>query len=526
MTLGCMVFAILTLVESDTKHGKFLSSQPRDDILRFQTWPNTTFNHTARPTIVLQMKITEAKREEGTYPQLLSIKHSTGKEGTTSMGSDVSIDSNKEPENILFEDVESSKFLQYDENEYEETVRNIRDISGSLRHFSIATHGVTSAVNHSFPVYTIQLHLGTPAQNMDLVVDTVNDVVSIKCGGPNTCLTRSSRYCSYNSHISTTFERMSCASATCQQIRKSKRKEYYCKSSKTPCSFNRLGFENGQWVVDNVRLHYGGSGNTSMISRTIFGCTPTKSTPSTISGYLGLSRGPFSFISQLSAKKFSYCLVPIAQGRMGSTSPIMIGSEANLNNSLYGELARPGISRAQTTPLFLSDDPTLQNYHLLSLQGIEVNGVLITVPRDMFDGEPRGNTIIDTVIPFTLLHHDAYEPLAAAIKSMVNYPLVDLRGSWARSDVCFNVTGVPRLSLPIITFKFAGGADWRAPITSSYILGAENMACLAILPASKRIPVTVLGNYFQQNFQLAFDLEQSLLHFEYQYCSMWSSSSA
>ncbi|GLT75782.1 hypothetical protein SLA2020_474800 [Shorea laevis] len=87
-------------------------------------------------------------------------------------------------------------------------------------------------------------------------------------------------------------------------------------------------------------------------------------------------------------------------------------------------------------------------------------------------------------------------------------------------DLCVNVSGVSRPSLPRLRFRLIGNSVFSPPPRNYFIETAEQVMCLAIQPVNSETGFSVIGNLMQQGFLLEFDRERSRLGFSRHGCAL------
>lgn len=123
---------------------------------------------------------------------------------------------------------------------------------------------------------------------------------------------------------------------------------------------------------------------------------------------MGLGQGPLSLISQfgaVTAKKFSYCLVPLGSSK---TSPLYIGDSAVASGVAYTPMLNNRVN------------PT---FYYAGVTGITVNGKKVNYPAGTFDIDASGSGgfILDSGTTLTYLETAAFGPVVE-VPNPVQFP--------------------------------------------------------------------------------------------------------
>ncbi|KAJ3670367.1 hypothetical protein LUZ60_010691 [Juncus effusus] len=335
--------------------------------------------------------------------------------------------------------------------------------------------------------YVMDLKIGTPPLEISGIADTGSDLIWTQCANCKKCFTQPTK--KYNPSKSRSFSQLPCNSAFCTGLNG---------PPKTCCFYN---FTYGSAIIQGTigtETFTVGSPNAVKKQNIVFGCT-TKTTFldttvdfSNSTGLIGLGRGPYSLITQLREKKFSYCV----NADVSTTSPLFLGSSAKLKGN--------GI---KSTPFntILKDDIHYQ----LNLEGISLGDTLLPIPSGVFPLNTDGSSgfVIDSGSSYSAIISYAYDVIKDAVKSVVNLSMV----SNSDFDLCFSITASsPPPHLPDMTFHLSG-ADLVLPQDNYMTLVDEVTYCLAMSNSSDG---SILGNYQQKNMHFLYDLEKEVLSFE------------
>jgi hypothetical protein len=224
------------------------------------------------------------------------------------------------------------------------------------------------------------------------------------------------------------------------------------------------------------------------------------------SGIVGFGRNPLSLVSQLSIRRFSYCLTSYASGRK---STLLFGS---LSGGVYGDATGP----VQTTPLLQSlQNPTFYYVHLT---GLSVGARRLRIPESAFALRPDGSggVIVDSGTALTLLPGAVLTEVVRAFRQQLRLPFAN--GGNPEDGVCFLVPAAWRRSsstsqvpVPRMAFHFQG-ADLDLP-RRNYVLDDHRRGRLCLLLADSGDDGSTIGNLVQQDMRVLYDLEAETLSF-------------
>lgn len=349
--------------------------------------------------------------------------------------------------------------------------------------------------------FLMQIGIGSPALTYNAIVDTGSDLIWTQCKPCRKCYQQPGQI--YDPSKSRTFSKVPCDSTFCQAL-----PESYCSPDcQYAYQYGDSSFTTGILAFDTFTLETAATlskmTGSVPLSHLAFGCGHDNEGGGFTQGggLVGLGRGPLSLISQLGNKvsnKFSYCLVSM-DDPASKTSPLLFGDSADLHGR--------GI---KSTPLVRSDSqPT---FYYLQLEGISVHGSRLDLPQGTFDlnADGSGGFIIDSGTTITYLPNDAYSTLKSAVQQNINLRPAD--GSATGLDDCYTLPPhTSKITVPTITFHFAGGADFVLPAANAFIADEESgLLCLAMGGSSGP---SIFGNIQQQNFHILYDLGMNKLSF-------------
>ncbi|GJW13911.1 aspartyl protease family protein 2 [Tanacetum coccineum] len=368
--------------------------------------------------------------------------------------------------------------------------------------------------------YFVTLHLGTPPQPLLLIADTGSDLVWVACSAcRDNCAATRPPHSAFLARHSSSYCLHHCYEPECGLV-PHPRPERACNKTRfhTPCryeySYADGSITNGFFAKEKTSFN-SSSGGLELLQHDslAFGCGfevsgPSVSGPSFngAQGVMGLGRGPVSLVTQLGSRfgnKFSYCLKDYTKSPP-PTSYLLIGVGAKK-------------SRMRYTPL--QANPLSSTFYYISVQSVYVDNVKLRISPTVWNIDKMGNggTIIDSGTTLTFLPDPAYRHVVAAFRRRVKLPTPD--GAPPNFDLCYNVSGVSRLSLPRLSFKLVGNSLFSPAVGNYFIDTAEDVKCLALQSVTSPGGLSVIGNLMQQGFLFEFDIGKSQLGFSHTGCS-------
>ncbi|MCO5602288.1 hypothetical protein L7F22_056417 [Adiantum nelumboides] len=273
------------------------------------------------------------------------------------------------------------------------------------------------------------------------------------------------------------------------------------------------GTTTGLLVSDTFR--FGTLSRPRAFPGTIFGCS-SKNVGSFNPGHgvLSLGRGRLSIPTQLGHSNivyrvFSYCL---PQRYSDITSTLTFGPPPSIPaGTVY-------------TPMVTNPVRVDQHYFFVHLTGISVGHVLLDLPDDIFQIDPRtgaGGTYIASGTTVTYMPKNAYRILRDTFRAAISASAAQLSLAdpiLRYLDTCYRpLQRDPLHGVPSITFHFAGGADLQVP--PEHVLmpiqrpgHADNRLCLGF-SGDDYFGSIVIGNVHQQRVFFIFDTENTRIGF-------------
>ncbi|XP_075637910.1 aspartic proteinase PCS1 isoform X2 [Castanea sativa] len=336
---------------------------------------------------------------------------------------------------------------------------------------------------------TVSLTVGTPPQNVSMVIDTGSELSWLHCNKtPNFPTT-------FDPARSTSYSPIPCSSPTCTTQTQDFPIPASCDNNNlchATLSYADASSSEGNLASDTF---YFGS---SDIPGTVFGCMDSS----------------FSSNSDEDSK---------STGLMG----LLLLGEANfswltpLNYTPLIEISTP-------LPYFDRVAYTVQ------LEGIKVSDKLLSLPKSVFvpDHTGAGQTMVDSGTQFTFLLGPVYTALkneflnrTAGILRVLEDPNFVFQGAM---DLCYRVPlnqlKLPRL--PTVTLMFRGAemtvsGDWILYRVPGQVRGSDSVHCLTFGNSDLLgVEAFVIGHHHQQNVWMEFDLEKSRIGLAQMRCDL------
>ncbi|KQK10539.1 aspartic proteinase PCS1 [Brachypodium distachyon] len=371
---------------------------------------------------------------------------------------------------------------------------------------------------------TVSLAVGTPPQNVTMVLDTGSELSWLLCGS-GASRTNATTKSSFRPRASATFAAVPCASAECRS--RDLPSPPSCddgggagaSSGRRRCRVS-LSYADGSSSDGALATDVFAVGSATPSLRAAFGCMASAfdSSPDGVAsaGLLGMNRGALSFVSQAGTRRFSYC----------------ISDRDDAGVLLLGHSDLPNFLPLNYTPLYQPSLPLPyfdRVAYSVQLLGILVGSKPLPIPASVLapDHTGAGQTMVDSGTQFTFLLGDAYAALKAEFYRQstpflraLDEPSFAFQGAF---DTCFRVprgmSPPPGRLLPSVTLRFNGaemvvGGDrllYKVPGERRGGAGADDDAvwCLTFGNADM-VPIMayVIGHHHQMNLWVEYDLER------------------
>ncbi|XWS10372.1 hypothetical protein CRYUN_Cryun39dG0071700 [Craigia yunnanensis] len=329
----------------------------------------------------------------------------------------------------------------------------------------------------------MKLSFGTPPVEYLAIADTGSDLIWIQCAPcPQTkCYSQGSS--PFDPQASSTYQKLSCDSETCQALPKKKclntnDYEYYY-------SYVDKSYTIGILSTDTLSFD-SSNGQKAAFPTSTFGCGHNNQGHfrSPGAGLVGLGGGPLSLVSQIGTQidhRFSYCLVPLSAK---SSSKLIFGQEAIIS--------QPG---AVSTPLITKNPPTV---YFLTLEGVSIGD------KTAQAASSQGNIIIDSGTTLAILESNFYNSIETMVKEAIGAePVQDSSGAYS---LCYGAE--TNINVPEMVFHFTG-ADLRLQPVNIFAVNGDLLYMLIVDNDTNSL--SIFGNSAQINFQVEYDLQKKTL---------------
>ncbi|KAF8718760.1 hypothetical protein HU200_025062 [Digitaria exilis] len=372
---------------------------------------------------------------------------------------------------------------------------------------------------------TVSVAVGTPPQNVTMVLDTGSELSWLLCNGTTSA---------FNASASSTYGAFRCPSPECRWRGRDLPSPPFCapppsNSCRVSLSYADASSADGVLAADTFLL-----GSAPPPVPALFGCvtsyysaTGINSSEPATTGLLGMNRGVLSFVTQTNTRRFAYCIAP-GDGPgllvLGGDVPLALAPPLNYT---------PLVEISQPLPYF---DRVAYS---VELEGIRVGAALLPIPKSVLapDHTGAGQTMVDSGTQFTFLLADAYAALKAefanktrALLDPLNEPGFVFQGAF---DACFRaaegqVAAASRL-LPEVGIVLRGAEVavagekllYRVPGERRGEGGAEAVWCLTFGSSDMAgMSAYVIGHHHQQNVWVEYDLQNGRVGFAPARCDL------
>ncbi|KAL6142136.1 hypothetical protein ACLB2K_060419 [Fragaria x ananassa] len=358
---------------------------------------------------------------------------------------------------------------------------------------------------HHNVTLTVSVTVGTPPQNVSMVIDTGSELSWLNCNR--------TRNFTFDPTRSSSYKPIPCSSPTCTTRTRDLSIPASCDSNKlchATLTYADFSSSEGSLAADAFSI-----GSSSGTSGLVFGCMdsifdPNSEEDSKNTGLMGMNRGSLSFVSQMEFPKFSYCI-----------------SESDFSGVLLlGDTNFSWVAPLNYTPLIQISTPLPyfdRVAYTVQLEGIKVANKLLPIPKSDFepDHTGAGQTMVDSGTQFTFLLGPVYTALrteflnqTAHILRVYEDPNFVFQGAM---DLCYRVglnqSKLPQL--PSVTLMFRGA---EMKVTGKQLLyrvrgevrGNDSLWCFTFGNSDLLgVEAFVIGHHHQQNVWMEFDLHNS-----------------
>ncbi|KAF8103801.1 hypothetical protein N665_0185s0071 [Sinapis alba] len=333
---------------------------------------------------------------------------------------------------------------------------------------------------HHNVTLTVTLTVGTPPQNISMVIDTGSELSWLRCNrtsNPNPVN-------NFDPTLSSSYSPIPCSSPTCRTRTRDFLIPASCDSDKL-CHAT-LSYADASSSEGNLAAEIFHLGNSTNNSSLVFGCMGSVSgsdpeEDSKTTGLLGMNRGSLSFISQMGFPKFSYCIS---------------GTDDFPGFLLLGDSNFTWLTPLNYTPLIRISTPLPyfdRVAYTVQLTGIKVNGPVYTALRTEFLNQTNGTLTVydepDFVFQGTMDLCYLISPFRIRTGILHRLPSVSLVFEGAE----IAVSGQPLL--------------YRVPHLT---VGNDSVYCFTFGNSDLMgMEAYVIGHHHQQNMWIEFDLQRS-----------------
>ncbi|KAM3275720.1 hypothetical protein ACQJBY_044217 [Aegilops geniculata] len=356
--------------------------------------------------------------------------------------------------------------------------------------------------------YLIDLAIGTPPQPVSALLDTGSDLIWTQCAPCASCLAQPDPL--FAPAASSSYQPMRCSGQLCSDIL-----HHSCQRPDT-CTY-RYNYGDGTTtlgVYATDHFTFASSSGEKLSVPLGFGCgTMNVGSLNNGSGIVGFGRDPLSLVSQMSIRRFSYCLTPYTSTRK---STLQFGS---LSDGVF-DADDAATGAVQTTRLLQSrQNPT---FYYVPFTGVTVGTRRLRIPLSAFALRPDGSggVIVDSGTALTLFPAAVLAEVLRAFRAQLRLPFANssspddgvcfatpmAAGGGRRASAARAVVAVPRM-----VFHFQG-ADLELP-RRNYVLDDPRRGNLCILLADSGDSGATIGNFVQQDMRVLYDLEAETLSF-------------
>lgn len=337
--------------------------------------------------------------------------------------------------------------------------------------------------------YFSRLGVGSPARQYYMVIDTGSDVSWLQCKPCLDCYQQSDPI--FDPSGSSSYHTLSCTSPQCNALQVSACRINSC--------LYQVSYGDGSFTVGDFATETLSFGNSGSVKNVAIGCgRDNEGLFAAAAGLLGLGGGSLSLPSQLKATSFSYCLV---------------NRDSAASSTLEFNTARPGDSI--TAPLLKNSK--YKTFFYVGLAGINVGGQPVAFSPSVFavDESGRGGIIVDSGTAVTRLKTEAYNAVRDAfVRLTKNLPT---SSSYAIFDTCYDLSSFKQVSIPTVSFRFAGGKSLTLPAENYMIpVDSAGKVCFAFAPTDG--PLSIIGNIQQQKTRVSYDVANSVVGFSPNKC--------
>ncbi|KAL9686375.1 hypothetical protein QQ045_023833 [Rhodiola kirilowii] len=348
------------------------------------------------------------------------------------------------------------------------------------------TAPLTSGASKGSGEYFARLGVGTPPQDMYMVIDTGSDVNWLQCAPCVDCYSQADPI--FDPATSSSHAPLPCDAPLCTAL------------DNAACSGGRCQYQvnygDGSFTVGDFVTETMSFGSSGAVEKIGIGCGHDNEGLFVGSdGLVGLGGGAVSLPSQIQATSYSYCLVD-RDSLSASTLEFNSGLPAN----------------SITAPLIKNQK--LDTFMYLNVVGMSVGGKSLSLPPSLFridESSGRGGIIVDSGTAITRLQTEVYESLRDSFRSLATN-LPPPSGGVLLFDTCYDLSGLTSVQVPTVAFQLAGGKSLQLP-AKNYLIPVDTAGTYCFAFAGTSAPLSIIGNVQQQSTRVAYDLANKVVGF-------------
>uniref|UniRef100_A0A7N1A933 Peptidase A1 domain-containing protein n=1 Tax=Kalanchoe fedtschenkoi TaxID=63787 RepID=A0A7N1A933_KALFE len=346
---------------------------------------------------------------------------------------------------------------------------------------------VTSGISKGSGEYFARMGVGSPPQQMYMVIDTGSDVSWLQCAPCVDCYSQTDPV--FDPATSSSYAPVACDAPLCRALDNAA-----CSGS--GCQY-QVNYGDGSFTVGDLVTETLSFGSSGAVQKIAVGCGHDNEGLFTGSdGLIGLGGGALSLPTQIQATSFSYCLVD-------RNSPS--------SSSLEFNAGLP--SNSITAPLIKNQK--IDTFLYVSVVGMSVGGRKLSLPPSLFtidESSGRGGIIIDSGTAVTRLKTEVYDALRDSFRSAATELPPPNSGGIALFDTCYDLSGLSSVRVPTVAFELAGGKSLRLP-AKNYLIPLDTSGTYCFAFAGTSSALSIIGNVQQQSIRVAYDLGNKVVGF-------------
>ncbi|XP_028751357.1 aspartic proteinase CDR1-like [Neltuma alba] len=329
--------------------------------------------------------------------------------------------------------------------------------------------------------FMVNISFGKPPVPQLLTMDTGSNLLWIQCLPCVKCFQQKSPL--FDPLKSSTYTNLPCYSPFCYIPSKDKCDPYNtCKFSETYKDGTAVS---GLLGTDDLTLETSDEGTTT-VRQALMGCAHNNDGYNgEPSGILGLGPSRLSLVTKLGSK-FSYCLGSIRDPKYPH-SVLILGEEAAMEGD--------------TTPLEIFND-----LYYVTLESISFGDKKLNIDPNSFKRTPegKGGVVIDSGTTISYLVVEGYRPIIKEVKNLLDWKLKPVV-EFGNPSICYEgVIERDLIGFPVVTLRFAGGAELALDVNSFFHENGKEEFCVAMEESHEDL--SIIGAMAQQNYNVGFDI--------------------